>query len=95
MISNLKDALSSFQLARLIPTVADSKREERATSALLASFMAVPEFAKSVLEEAGAPSYKKMNIDSYTEVTFKTGSNKSKPRPDGYYIGQEEMDGTC
>lgn len=86
MHKNLRDSLSSFQLARLIPVVADSKKEERATSALLASFIAVPEFAKSVLEEAGAPTYKKMSIDTFTEVAFKSGSSKTKPRPDGLIV---------
>lgn len=86
MQKGLMESLSSFQLARLIPTVADSKKEERATSALLACFMAVPEFAKEVLSEAGAPTYKKMNIDAFTEVAFKGGVGKSKPRPDGLLI---------
>jgi hypothetical protein len=38
--------LARAEIARLIPTVADSKKEERVTSCLLASFMAVPDFAR-------------------------------------------------
>ncbi|VAW72536.1 hypothetical protein MNBD_GAMMA15-1537 [hydrothermal vent metagenome] len=38
MASAVTTFLASGQLARLIPTVADSKKEERATSSLLSSF---------------------------------------------------------
>ena len=80
------DHLASGQLARLIPVVADSKKEERATSILLASFMAVPIFAKKVLEEAGAPIGKKSKIRTYTEVIFKTTEDKKTSRPDGLIV---------
>lgn len=68
----IRNALASGQLAKLIPTVSDSKKEERATSSLLASFMVVPTFAKEVLSEAGAPTGKRLKIKCYTEVTFKS-----------------------
>ncbi len=78
--------LASGQLARLIPTVADSKKEERATSSLLASFMVVPVFAREVLSDAGAPVGKRLKINCYTEVTFKTSDKGKKPRPDGLIV---------
>ncbi|VAW87052.1 hypothetical protein MNBD_GAMMA18-1828 [hydrothermal vent metagenome] len=58
----ITERLATGQYARLIPTVADSKREERATSSLLASFMAVPDFAREVLSDVGAPVGKRIKI---------------------------------
>ncbi|MBL4708391.1 MAG: hypothetical protein JKY48_08150 [Flavobacteriales bacterium] len=86
MSSGITELLASGQLARLIPTVADSKREERATSSLLASFMVVPAFARDVLSSAGAPVGKRLKIVCYTEVTFKEPKEGKKPRPDGLVV---------
>lgn len=88
MKSEISTYLASGQLARLIPTVADSKKEERATSSLLASFMVVPLFAREVLSNAGAPVGKRLKITCYTEVTFKTVDKGKKPRPDGLIVIQ-------
>ncbi|MBV1929339.1 MAG: hypothetical protein KUG81_07505 [Gammaproteobacteria bacterium] len=78
--------LSSGQLARLIPTVADSKKEERATSTLLASFMVVPAFATAVLSDAGASIGKRSKIKCYTEVVFKSTDKERRSRPDGMIV---------
>lgn len=86
MKGEINDVLSSGQLARLIPTVADSKKEERATSSLLASFMVVPEFTRQVLGEAGAPTGKKIDTICYTEVCFKTSEKSKNCRPDGLIV---------
>lgn len=88
MKSEISTFLASGQLARLIPTVADSKKEERATSCLLASFMVVPLFAKEVLSNAGAPVGKRLKITCYTEVTFKSTEKGKRPRPDGLIVIQ-------
>lgn len=86
MDADILSILSSGQLARLIPIVADSKKEERATSCLLACFMAVPDFARETLSELGAPSGKKIRIECFTEVTFKGSAKESKIRPDGLVV---------
>lgn len=86
MGSKITTVLASGQLARLIPTVADSKKEERATSSLLASFMVVPIFAREVLADAGAPVGKRVKINCFTEVTFKTPDKGKRPRPDGLIV---------
>lgn len=86
MAKNIESALVSGQLARLIPTVADSKKEERATSSLLASFMVVPGYAISVLSDAGASIGKRSKITCYTEVVFKPDGKGRAPRPDGLII---------
>ena len=86
MSSEIVSLLASRQLARLIPTVADSKKEERATSSLLASFMVVPGFAMSVLSDAGASIGKRSRITCYTEVVFKSPEKGKGPRPDGLIV---------
>jgi hypothetical protein len=83
MSEYLNKTLESSQVARLIPTISDSKKEERATSILLASFMVVPGFATSVLSDAGASIGKRSKITCYTEVVFKPADNGRAPRPDG------------
>ena len=83
----VKEIVESGQIARLIPVVADSKKEERATSCLLATFMVVPSFAQEILREVGGPTAKRVKITCYTEVVFKSKGEK-KPRPDGLIVVQ-------
>ena len=83
--NNVVDSLQSGSKARLIPVVADSKKEERATSALLSTFMLVPQFANSVLSEAGVKIGVRTEIRCYTEIVFKS-EHQSKIRPDGLIV---------
>ena len=76
------DQLDSWDVARLIPTLPDSKREEKATSILLAAFRVVPIFALDMLRDAGAPTGKRVKIHCLTEVVPK-GQKGAKLRPDG------------
>lgn len=70
--------------ARLFPVLPDSRKEEKATSILLAVFAAVPDFAREVLDDAGVSIGKRSKIRCCTEVVFK-GSN-SELRPDGLIV---------
>ena len=79
---SFKIKLASGQPARLIPSVSDTKKEERVTSVLLASFRVVPAFALEVLQDAGAPSGKSARVECFTEVVFDQADGKSL-RPDG------------
>ena len=79
--------LVSYDVARLFPTVADSKKEERATSVLLAVFRVVPTFALSMLQEAGAPSGKTAKVHCFVEVVPKNQKG-AKLRPDGIIVVQ-------
>ncbi|MEJ1411438.1 MAG: hypothetical protein RPU60_14740 [Candidatus Sedimenticola sp. (ex Thyasira tokunagai)] len=83
--TNITDSLLSGSRARLIPVVADSKKEERATSVLLSTFMLVPQFAESVLAEAGARIGTRTTIKCYTEIVFKN-KDQNKIRPDGLIV---------
>ena len=83
-LEKLRASMTRGNVARLVPVVADSKKEERATSVVLAAFMVVPDFAQVVLSEAGAPIGKRSKIQCFTEVSFKGDSENS--RPDGLII---------
>jgi len=86
MTNNIEDIIQLSHQARLIPVVADSKKEERATSILLATFSVVPAFAHNILTEAGARIGKRTEIKCFTEVTFPIKDSDSKARPDGLIV---------
>jgi hypothetical protein len=83
---DIQSLLVSGQLARLIPSISDSKKEEKATSITLAAFMAVPEFASKVLAGIGVSVGKRTKIDCYTEVVFKDVGKDDARRPDGLIV---------
>lgn len=72
---------TKFQEARLIPVTGvkgDQDQERRAASALLAVLVGVPEFARVLLKEAGAPAGK---IQTFIEPEFELDGKRI--RPDG------------
>lgn len=80
--------LSQGKYARLIPTLADSKKEERATSILLAALMSVFEFRNAMLQSVNQRVGKRAKLEAWTEVVFKDEQpikKKRSPddRPDG------------
>ncbi|MCH7928062.1 MAG: hypothetical protein IID03_08790 [Candidatus Dadabacteria bacterium] len=83
--ASLNTILHSGQRARLIPVVKDSKKEERSTSALLATFRVVPSYAEKVLSNVGVSITTRSKISCYTEISFKS-KDKKYPRPDGLII---------
>ena len=83
--TDITDNILSGSRARLIPVVADSKKEERATSVLLSTFMLVPQFADAVLADAGAKIGVRSEIKCYTEIVLKN-NGQSKIRPDGLVV---------
>jgi len=85
MSAKIQSIIDLCQSARLIPTVADSKLEERATASLLATFTIVPGFAHEVLLDAGASVTQRTKVECYTEVSIKTSDGKL-PRPDGLIV---------
>ena len=82
-MSALDDILKNAQPARLIPTVADSRKEERLVSILLATLSSVRPFAEQFLERCGERVGKSSVLSSYTEVEFPSPDGSSKDRPDG------------
>lgn len=85
MAKDVELCLKNKKIARLIPVLADSKKEERATSSLLATFMIVPDFAQAVLADAGARISSVAKIKCYTEVCFDI-KEAANMRPDGLII---------
>ena len=81
----LKSSLLTGTPARLVPVVADSKKEERATSVIMAAFMVVPEFSHAVLSDAGAPISTISKVQCLTEVSFR-GDGAKNIRPDALII---------
>lgn len=53
-LKKLEKNMVNGSAARLFPVLADSKKEEKATSILLSIFTVVPDYARAVLKEAGA-----------------------------------------
>ena len=82
-MSALDDILKDAQPARLIPTVAESRKEGRIVSILLATLSVVPPFAERILEHCGVRMGKTSDLRSYTEVEFVASDGSSKDRPDG------------
>jgi len=84
----LPQNIGQGELARLIPIGAETNKERRATSTLLATLMAVPEYAQHMLSIAGCKANSRSKIKCYTEVVFKDKNNKpvemkDSDRPDG------------
>lgn len=76
-------ALLSGERARLIPVAADTSKEVRATSVLLAVMGLVPQFAHRMLETVGQRLGARTSIECYAEPVLRSTS-ASKARPDGY-----------
>ena len=73
---------SEWPRARLIPTSGirgADEQEVRATSALLAVMTIIPDFARSLLSEVGAPAGR---VAAFTETTFDDADGRTL-RPDG------------
>ena len=81
-MSDLEGILKDAQRARLIPTVADSKKEERIVSVLLATLSVVDPFAEQFLDQVGVRKWKTSDLHSYTEVSFVAADGSSNDRPD-------------
>lgn len=84
-MSSITDVIESGEVARLIPVIADSRREQRVASVFLATLSAVPDFAQVLLPQLGVRLGKRSVIDTYTEVVLK-GHRETKDRPDGMIV---------
>jgi hypothetical protein len=86
--SSIIERIDSGERARLIPVTTARQKELAAVSALLAVFRIVPDYAKAMLEEVGAPVTKRARLTAMTEVCFKKPkqSRQTLPRPDGLLV---------
>ncbi|NED97346.1 hypothetical protein G1H11_18780 [Phytoactinopolyspora alkaliphila] len=78
--------LESGEQARLIPVAADSSRETRAVSILLAAMMSVPPFALTMLQQLGQRVGTRSSLLGFTEVVFTRNGDQAKTRPDGLLV---------
>lgn len=76
--------LNSGEPARLIPVGADTSKEARAVSIMLATLTSVPPFAKTMLQHVGQRIGVRARLECFTEVVFNGGDNKI--RPDGLIV---------
>ena len=82
-MNSLDDILGRACHAKLIPTVADSRKEERAVSILLATLSVIRPFAEQILKPCAIRVQKTSKISSYTEVRFPGTDENNRDRPDG------------
>ena len=80
---DILDKLSHGEPARLIPILAEGKKEERATSALLATMAIIPTFAEKLLSSLNVSFGKRSKIECFTEVRF---ADYDEFRPDGLIV---------
>lgn len=85
-MQGLPSFLASGERARLIPVVADTSKENRAASVLLANIETVEALAKSLLGSIGQRVGTRTSLEAYTEVVFKNSPENIKIRPDGLLI---------
>lgn len=90
-LSNRPEIVESGEPARLIPIAADSNKEQRLTSVVLAAMCGVFEFRKAVLESIDRNVSKRAKLSAWTEVTLADGTKAKekkakKDRPDGLLV---------
>jgi len=82
----IPEYIASGEVARLIPVAADSNKEARAASILMATLSSVPAFRTVLLDSLGQRAGTRANLDCFTEIVFKNDQNALKSRPDGLII---------
>ena len=84
-MTELHNFLIQGDSARLFPVLADTNKEQRATSIFLAVMTQVPDLAEAVLGTLGVRVGKRTKMEAYTEVVLK--QEASTPcRPDGLLV---------
>ena len=84
-MSSRPDFLSSGAPSKLFPVVADSKREQRTLSILLAVLTKVPAFYEEIFGSIGVRTGKRTRVSAFTEVGLRTDLENSD-RPDGLLV---------
>lgn len=80
----LPDNLKSGEVARLFPVIAETGKEQRASSILLSVLSAVPDFSSAILGQLGQRVGNRTKVDTFTEIVFRNDSDSTKrDRPDG------------
>ena len=85
-MTSLDDLLTAERRARLIPSLAQSQKEQRLTSVFLATMAVVRPFAVQLLHGWGQRVSKTSRLTTYTEVEFPASSGDGVQRPDGILV---------
>lgn len=80
---DLPDLLESGEEARLIPAVAETSKERRAASILLATMTAVDEFGAAMLGGVDLRVGARAKVRCFTEVVLRSPGAEIRHRPDG------------
>lgn len=83
MDANLPAALKKGIRARLIPSVADTNKEQRALSVLLAGLTGIRGLAQALFSDIGQRIGSRTKIRAFTEVTLANTPSGLRNRPDG------------
>ena len=84
-MTSTHDFLIQGDPARLFPVLADTSKEQRATSIFLAVMTQVPDLAEEILRTIGVRVGKRTTMEAYTEVVLKQEAS-SPCRPDGLLV---------
>jgi hypothetical protein len=88
-VATRPEFLSGGEPARLIPITADSAREQKSISVLLAGMRSVLELRQALLKSIGTRVGSSATLEAWTEVVFANEDKKTaqqKDRPDGILI---------
>jgi len=69
-MSKLPEFVKTGEPARLIPVVADTNKEQRTASIILAAMRGVYEFRQAMLRSLGIRVGKRATLHAWTEVTL-------------------------
>lgn len=85
-MAELPDFVTRGERARLFPVLADTSKEGRTLSIVLACLENVEEFGRAMLLDIGQRVGQRSRIESFTEVVLKAGAAESGHRPDGLLL---------
>ncbi|GKY86900.1 hypothetical protein [Sinisalibacter aestuarii] len=80
------DYLAQGEAARLFPVLANTSKEGRTTSIVLACLSSVREFGAELLGSVGQRLGARATVDTYTEIVFTGEKGVGKDRPDGLIV---------
>ena len=85
-MSDLPEVLKRGEQARLFPVLADTSKEGRALSVLLACLANVEDLGRTMLSTIGQRVGVRSRISTYTEVTLANATEGDTGRPDGMIL---------
>ena len=86
MTNELPQTLKSGELARLFPVLAETSKEGRALSVLLACFASVDDLARTLLSTLGQRVGVRSRVRTFTEVVLANAPEGVSGRPDGLVV---------